>query len=240
MKTSGILCIALMMVLSVPLQGQNVPLEPTALPFGSAIVSEVKGEMVITSPQGNPVAAQRGITLTAESRIETAKGTVLLELQDGSQVLIKAHSNVVLKAPNEGKGYSLELFIGKILAKVQKRLGGAPSFRMGTPSAVITVRGTRFSVEVNKKRKTFVDVFEGLVDVAGVTEGSPHVLINPGFYTGVDVERNPEGPRQMSPSEGSGREDGHEGQGPGKDQNREDQPHNQTQPKNQGSEGKPD
>src|SRR5271169_1768872 len=66
MKTSGILCIALMMVLSVPLQGQNVPLEPTSLPIGSAIVSEVKGEMVITSPQGNPVAAQRGITLTRE------------------------------------------------------------------------------------------------------------------------------------------------------------------------------
>ena len=96
MKTSGILCIALMMVVSVPPQAQNVPLEPTSLPIGSAIVSEVKGEMVITSSQGNPVAAQRGITLTAESRIETAKGTVLLELQDGSQVLIKVHSNVCL------------------------------------------------------------------------------------------------------------------------------------------------
>jgi len=240
MKTWGIISIALMIAVSGPLLAQNAALEPTSLPIGSAVVSEVKGEMVITSPQGAPVTAQRGMTLTAESRIETAKGTVLLELQDGSQVLIKVHSNVVLKAPNEGKGYYLELFIGKILAKVQKRLGGAPSFRMGTPSAVITVRGTRFSVEVNNKRKTLVDVFEGLVDVAGVTEGSPHVLIKPGFYTGVDVERNPEGPREMSPAEGTGREDGREGAGPGKAQEREDQPRNQAQPKTQGSEGKPD
>jgi FecR protein len=228
------------MAVSVPLLAQNAPLEPTSLPIGSAVVSEVKGEMVITSPQGTPVVAQRGLTLTAETRIETAKGTLLLELQDGSQVLIKGHSNVVLKASNEGKGYSLELFIGKILAKVQKRLGGAPSFRMGTPSAVITVRGTRFSVEVNKKHKTFVDVFEGLVDVAGVMEGSPHVLIKPGFYTGVDVERNPEGPREMDSGEGRGREDGREGPGPGRAQDREDQPRNQPQPKAPSSEGKPD
>ena len=147
MKTSKYIGVALMtaMAVSIPLLAQNAPLEPTSLPIGSAVVSEAKGEMVITSPQGAPVVAQRGITLTAESRIETAKGTLLLELQDGSQVLIKGHSNVVLKAPNEGKSYSLEMFIGKIMAKVQKRLGGAPSFRMGTPSAVITVRGTRFA-----------------------------------------------------------------------------------------------
>jgi hypothetical protein len=246
MKISKCICIAFLLAISLPLLAQNAPLEPTALPIGSAVVSEVKGELVITSPQGTPVVAQRGATLVAESRIETAKGTLLLELQDGSQVLIKAHSNVVLKAPNEGNGYSLELFIGKIMAKVQKRLGGAPSFRMGTPSAVITVRGTRFGVEVNKKRKTFVDVFEGLVDVSGVMEGSPHILLRPGFYTGVDVDRNPEGPREMTPGEGSGREgaegreDSRDRQGSGKDQSREDQQRNQTQPRTQNSDGKPD
>lgn len=242
MKTLKCIRIALMAI-SLPLLAQNAQLEPTSLPIGSAVVSEVKGELVITSPQGTPVVAQHGAVLSPESRIETAKGTVLLELQDGSQVLIKGHSNIVLKAPTEGKGYALELFIGKIMAKVQKRLGGAPSFRMGTPSAVITVRGTRFAVEVNKKRKTFVDVFEGLVDVAGVMEGSPHVLIRPGFYTGVDVERNPEGPREMGPGEGGGREgrdDGREGVGPGRTQEREDQPRNQAQPRTQGEEGKPD
>lgn len=252
MKTSKCITIAFLLAISLPLLAQNAPLEPTALPIGSAVVSEVKGELVITSPQGTPVVAQRGVTLSAESRIETAKGTLLLELQDGSQLLIKAHSNVVLKAPNESEGYSLELFLGKIMAKVQKRLGGAPSFRMGTPSAVITVRGTRFGVEVNKKRKTFVDVFEGMVDVSGVMEGSPHILLRPGFYTGVDVDRNPERPREMTPGEGSGRErpegregsDGHEDgrdrQGAGKEQSREDQQRNQTQPRTQSSDGKPD
>jgi hypothetical protein len=112
---------------------------------------------------------------------------------------------------------------------------------MGTPSAVITVRGTRFSVEVTKKRKTYVEVFEGLVDMAGMVEGSPHVLIKPGFSTGVELDRPPEEPRETNPGEGSGREDSDPKQSLGGDRNREDQP---RQPQNgqqkQGSEGKPD
>jgi ferric-dicitrate binding protein FerR (iron transport regulator) len=225
---------------------QTAPPQQTVLPTGSAVISAVKGEVVLHSPQGSVLTAQRGLTLEAESTIETAKGSALLDLQDGSQVLVKSHSNVVLKAPSQGKGYSLELLIGNILVKVQKRLGSTPSFRMGTPTAVITVRGTRFSVEVNKKSKTIVDVFEGLVEVAGLAEGAPHVLIRPGFSTGVEQNRAPERPHEMSPREGNGAEGGREGEGshqPGADRGREDQPQHQEkqEPPNQNfSEGKPD
>jgi ferric-dicitrate binding protein FerR (iron transport regulator) len=222
--------------------GQTDAPQQTVLPIGSAMIRDLKGEVICNSPQGTPMSAQPGSILTTEDRIETAKGSVLLELEDGSQVLIRAHSSVVLKSPNEGQGYFLELLLGKILVKVQKRLGSNPSFRMGTPSAVITVRGTRFSVEVNKKGKTYVEVFEGLVDVAGIVEGSPHLLIRPGFSTGVELDRAPEEPRETNPGEGSGREDGNAQQGVGGDRSREDQPRSQPQkgqPK-QGPEGKPD
>jgi ferric-dicitrate binding protein FerR (iron transport regulator) len=143
------------------------------------------------------VTGQRGTVLVAESRISTAKGSILLNLQDGCQVLVKAHTQVVLKNPGESHGYFLELLIGKITAKVQKRLGGAPSFRMGTPTAVITVRGTRFQVEVTKKNRTIVEVFEGLVEVEGLGGTSPPVFIKPGFRTGVEPNRAPDQPREM-------------------------------------------
>lgn len=235
--------IAFMMAVAVSVAAaQTAASQQTVLPVSSAIVSEIKGEVVFTSPQGTPVSAQRGSTLTAESSVDTAKGSVLLELQDGSQILVQAHSSVVLKDPNEGKGYSLELFIGKILAKVQKRLGSAPSFRMGTPSAVITVRGTRFLVEVNKKHKTFVNVYEGIVEVAGIAQGSPHILIKPGFFTGVEQNRAPDQPGEINPGQGMGREGGREGQSPGANRSPEDQQRNQSKPgpPNQGSDGKPD
>ena len=87
--------------------------QPTALPMGSATVSELKGEVEVHSPQGDAVAAQRGTVLAAESKIDTAKGSVLLDLEDGSQVLVKSNSHVVLKAPNQGKGYWFELLDGQ-------------------------------------------------------------------------------------------------------------------------------
>ncbi len=241
-------CIRIALVTLVVLgfaAAQTAPPQQTILPIGSAEISEVKGTVVIHSPQGLPLTALRGLTLEAGSTIETAKGSLLLNLQDGSQVLVKAQSNIVLKTPNEDKGYSIELFLGNVLVKVRKRLGSNPSFRMGTPTATITVRGTRFSVEVNKHR-TFVEVFEGVVDVAGLIEGSPHVLIKPGFSTGVERERAPEQPREMNPGEGpeggdGSRDEGARNSGAGRE--REDQPtsqQKQERPSHGPSEGKSD
>jgi FecR protein len=171
--------------------------EPTALPIGSATVADVKGKVSIFPPQGGEVAARRGQVVGPESRIETEKGSVLLALADGSQALVKSNSRVVLKDPNAGKGYTLELLLGRIVNKIQKRLGSNPSFRMGTPTAVITVRGTRFEVEVTRKLRTYVFVYEGLVEVYGFAGGAPPVLLRPGFTTNVESDHNPEQPREM-------------------------------------------
>ena len=195
MKTLGRIWTVLMTLGVLSLATGQTP-QPTALLVGSATVAELKGEVALHSPQGAVLNAQSGLLLAPESVIETAKGSVLLDLQDGSQVLVKSHSRVVLRSPNEGKGFSLELLLGKIVAKEQKRLGNTPSFRMGTPTAVITVRGTRFSVEVTKKQRTYVEVYEGIVEVQGLLPGSRPVLVRPGFSTSAQMDRGVEDPRQ--------------------------------------------
>lgn len=199
MKACPYFCTALLVLLVFcTAAGQEpVPTQPTALPVGSATITEVKGEVILRGPQGDAPAAQRGLVLAVESTIETRKGNLLLELQDGSQVLVKPHSRVVLKDPNQGKGFYLELLIGKVVNKIQKRLGNTPSFRMGTPTAVVTVRGTRFEVEVNKKLRTYVVVYEGMVEVAGLVGPAPPVVVRPGFTTNVDRDRDPEQPREI-------------------------------------------
>ena len=198
------LCVGLLTILVLAGANGQTP-QPTTLPVGSATSAELTGEVQIHSAQGESVSAQRGATLAAESKIDTAKGSVLLNLEDGSQVLVKANSHVVLKIPTQGKGYWLELLLGKISAKVQKRLGNAPSFRMGTPTAVITVRGTRFSVNVDKKERTQVEVFEGLVEVAGFFHGGAPVLVRPGFSTGVEHDHAPEPPHGLENRENENR-----------------------------------
>ncbi|HEX8925902.1 MAG TPA: FecR family protein [Terriglobales bacterium] len=165
------------------------------LSSGTATITDFKGEVHIQPAGGASTSPQKGYVLGAESVIETAKGSVVLTLEDGSQVLVRAHSRVTLKNPDAG-GSFLEQWLGKILVKAQKRLQGTPSFRMGTPSAVISVRGTQFEVAVDKRHKTSVSVFEGQVEVRGV-RGGAGVLLAPGFATSVIENESPEPPHEL-------------------------------------------
>ncbi len=189
------------MILAAVAAGQSGKLEQTALVAGSARLGEVKGKVTVHDPKGTDVPATTGLVIVAESTIETAKGSVLLSLQDGSQVLVRPNTRVILKSPDEGRKTFFELLIGKVLAHVLKRFENAPSFKMGTPSAVITVRGTRFQVEVTKKNRTIVDVYEGLVDVAGSGFGGHPVMLRPGFETNVDENQVPTEPHEFDKRE---------------------------------------
>lgn len=196
MKPVQQISLATLMVLVYFVAAGQTP-EPVSLPVGSATIADFKGEVTLHSLQGD-VTASRGVVLAPESVIETGKGSTLLNLPDGSQILVKPHSKVILKTPNSVKGYSLELIIGKILAKIQKRFGETPPFRMGTPTAVITVRGTRFEVQVDNKQRTSVEVYEGLVEVAGAADNSRPVLARPGYATRVELNKDPEQPHPMA------------------------------------------
>lgn len=208
--------LGLAIALLLPLTAVQEPeQQPISLPAGSALLLEVKGKVSVTPPQAAAAVAQRGMVLPAETSIETAKGSVILLLADGSQVLVKSKTHVVLKSPGGGDGHFLQMFLGEILANIKKRLGETPPFRMGTPSAVITVRGTRFSVRVDKKGRTTVQVFEGTVEVEGLGEKPRAVLIEPGYQTEVDPGKQPQLPQPINQPGMTGPGVGQQGPGTG-------------------------
>jgi hypothetical protein len=88
-----------------------------------------------------------------------------------------------------------QILFGKIRAFVSKQTGGAAPFQLGTPSAVIAVRGTEFDVQVNRLHVTEVDVIDGLVEVSGRGGTGSSVLVEPGFSTRVGTDGFPEEPR---------------------------------------------
>jgi len=239
MKTCSYFCTALAtLIVFCTAAGQDQkPMQPSSLPVGSATITEVKGEVVLRGPQGEELGAQRGLVLAANSTIETQKGSLLLELQDGSQVLVKPHSRIVLKNPDQGKGFYLELLIGKVVNKVQKRLGNTPSFRMGTPTAVVTVRGTRFEVEVTKKLRTYVAVYEGVVEVAGLVGSGSPVMVRPGFITNIDEGKQPGEPREIGGMGDHGSESGKDREGFGARNGSEKEGQQQQQRGSQGHDG---
>ena len=169
--------------------------DTTAAPLAGAVVSDWTGGVQIQLP-GNPLGKpKRGEILPEESTIDTRDGRLLLTLRaDESQILLQPKTRIILHQPSSSNWNTFDLLLGRIRAFIKKRTGGAPPFQLGTPSAVIAVRGTRFDVDVNRKGTTEVDVLEGVVEVTSVPAPGKSVLVNPGFSTRVRIGKAPEAP----------------------------------------------
>ena len=176
-------------------QTQGPAAGPSPASFAGAVISEWKGEVHVQLPGTGLSAPKRGQVLTAGTVVETGNGRLMLVLRaDETEILVQPHTRLILTEPTPGSWNSLGILIGRIRAYIRKRTGGAPPFQMGTPSAVIAVRGTRFDVEVNRHGVTEVDVFDGLVEVANPSIPGISVLVAPGFSTRVGMLTPPEPP----------------------------------------------
>jgi uncharacterized membrane protein YgcG len=133
--------------------------------------------------------------LPPDTTVNTDEGRLLLKLSDGSDVLVRPHTKLLLKQPEASGWKYFQLMIGRVRTQIQKRMGGSPAFQIGTPSAVISVRGTKFDVEVDRRGFTEVDVDEGVVELEAVTGRGESVMITAGFSSRVGMETGPEVPR---------------------------------------------
>jgi ferric-dicitrate binding protein FerR (iron transport regulator) len=154
-------------------------------------------------PGGSAGHPARGQVLPEGTALDTGDGQMVLVLHsDESEILVQPHTRLILRAPQPGNWDTLQILLGKVRAFIRKRTGGAPPFQMGTPSAVIAVRGTRFDVEVNGRGVSEIDVFEGLVEVGSAMLPGVSVLVSPGMSTRVGIGSSPETPvptREMRP-----------------------------------------
>jgi hypothetical protein len=137
----------------------------------------------------------RGEVLPPDTTVNTDDGRLLLRLTDGSDILVRPHTKLVLKQPEASGWKYFQILVGRVRTSIQKHLGGTPAFQIGTPSAVISVRGTKFDVEVDRRGFTEVDVEEGVVELEGLSGRGESVMITAGFSSRVGMETGPEVPR---------------------------------------------
>jgi hypothetical protein len=178
----------------VAAQDQQAGSIPTNTPIAGASVTDWKGDVRLSLPGQSPSNPLRGEQLPAGTILDTGSGRLLLRLGDGSELLVRPHSRLQLQQPSLTDPSFLQLLLGRIRALVNKRTGGTVPFELGTPSAVIAVRGTQFDVEVDRRNVTEVDVIDGLVEVSGRSPGAGSVLLEPGFSTRVGLGLDPEQP----------------------------------------------
>jgi FecR protein len=174
---------------------QQTPAAAASAPYAGATISDFKGKVSIQLPAQAFAAPVRGEVLPPDTTVNTDEGRLLLKLSDGSDVLVRPHTKLLLKQPEASGWKYFQLMLGRIRTQIQKRTGGSPAFQIGTPSAVISVRGTKFDVEVDRRGFTEVDVDEGVVELEAVTGRGESVLITAGFSSRVGMETGPEVPR---------------------------------------------
>jgi hypothetical protein len=174
---------------------QEKPPAAVNAPYACATISDFKGKVGIQLPAQALSLPTRGQVLPPETTVSTEEGRLLLKLGDGSDILVRPHTKLVLKQPETSGWKYFQMMIGRIRTSIQKRLGGAPAFQIGTPSAVISVRGTKFEVEVDRRGFTEVDVDEGVVELEALNGQGESVMISAGFSSRVGMETGPETPR---------------------------------------------
>ncbi len=187
-----------------------------AIPVGSllripvALLRSTDAAATVVSMHGavtvNGTTTGLGAKLATGSRIVTGdSGYLLLRLVDATLLTVQAQSRVVLESL---KQYSLgntfdstiNLQDGRVDSDVTKVTGPAPRYRIRTPSAVASVRGTQFRVAADSVKKlSRSEVIGGLVNVADV-DANAAVGVPAGFGTVVPDGQPPSQPVALLPA----------------------------------------
>jgi len=111
-------------------------------------------------------------------------GTVMLELPDGSYMVVSENTTLAIQDYWSGNLRSLvNIMVGKVRFYIQ-RFGGRPNpYRVTTPTALIAVRGTTFDVSMDESQVVEVRCLEGSVTVETIGLSDREVILEPGRKT---------------------------------------------------------
>jgi len=126
-------------------------------------LTEVKGKVSLVRGQASLVLLHKNDTVQAGDEILTDhKSSAIMRMPDGSTVQIYPDSHIVLRTENGNWKEFLHVLLGTVHVQIEK-LSGRPNPKTATtPTAIIAVRGTTFSVAVDRNGDTQVGVGEGL------------------------------------------------------------------------------
>lgn len=158
-----------------------------------ARVSGVSGAATRLSVTRLSKALASGDLISPGDEVDTrGGGQVTIELTDGSAVIVRPGSRVVMRDYRSASTLRelFEITVGKVRVKINHYQGRPNPYRVNSPTASIAVRGTEFAVAVEARGDTRVVVYEGLVEVASRTAPQRRALVQPG--RGVIVRPNQE------------------------------------------------
>lgn len=167
----------------------------------SAKVIGVHGKVEVKHPDQSEVQVELGMQLTIGDEIISAEDSfVMIEFNDQSQLRVQENTRLRLENMQIlGDGgltdTLIELRYGRAESSVPKQAGKSSRFRIKTPSATSSVRGTEFRVgSAAEHQSIHSEVLVGLVDIEGKKR---QVQVPAGYGTVVVGESAPAQPIRL-------------------------------------------
>lgn len=161
---------------AAPAKKAAAPPTPPATP--GAKVVQATGKATVSGRSGSRPAKAGEAVADGETVKTGPKSSAIVEYADGSRVKLRADSALKLLVPGEPSGPEGGLLtMGGVFARVAK--GSTGHFRMRTPTAVASVRGTEFFTAYGRSsdggRDLWVCVGKGAIDLKA--DGSPEPMV---------------------------------------------------------------
>ncbi|MBS1856353.1 MAG: FecR domain-containing protein [Acidobacteria bacterium] len=136
------------------------------------------GDLSVRRGALQPEPLRRHDLVQVGDEIRTGSTTeAVIQTSDGSTIRIFPDSRVIFHERSTGIQRLLHLVLGSIKVHIEKLSGRPNPQTLTTPTAIIAVRGTTFSVFVDETDATLVAVDEGIVAVANIRIPSQEILL---------------------------------------------------------------
>ena len=151
MRIINLLCVVALLSIFVSI-GSSEELKRTAT------VAKINGEVMVKNPgPGSWAPAKIGDILNEGSFLKTGAGAMaIVNVDDGRTAVVDVNEKslvsftTLIKDSSTGmKKTLLDLSIGQVLIKAEKLDTPDSKFEVKTPTSVVGVRGTKFSVKVD-------------------------------------------------------------------------------------------
>jgi hypothetical protein len=147
-------------------------------------VSKSSGEVWVTRGEMQRVALTSDAALSAGDMIRTGRNGRVLLTRGEETIVIAPNTEIGIPKPGkDGFPTTIEQVAGSIQLEVEKR--NVQHFEVDTPYLAAVVKGTKFSVTVDRKG-AHVDVTRGQVQVSDFKTGQS-VIVLPGQSAGVSA-----------------------------------------------------
>ena len=175
----------LLMALAAAVSSAQIP--GWSAPESVAKVVSLTGQVSMVKDT-QPWALHVGSVIQLKQLIVTGDdGFAVFQVSDGSTFEVYPNSRVTFRNNPSNWKDLLDVWLGRVKVHIEKLGGGRPNHnRITTPTAIISVRGTTFDVQVEEEDTTLVAVEEGQVAVqhALLPVAEPKIL-NSGEYIRV-------------------------------------------------------